>query len=121
MRLTAEIYGYGLPTGKYVLNGLHEDIANKLGQLEDIEEKRGIDIRVLDHALENGAYFKNPYHSGEKIKYFNDLHSFIDLKNNRFDIRMILFVGVSVYSTGGALFPFSEYGKTWALTKEELL
>lgn len=92
----------------------------KLGQLEDIEEKRGVDIRILDQVLENGAYFKNPYHSGEKIRYFNNLYSYLDLKNNRFDIRMSLFVGLHTYSTGGALFPFKDYGKTWASTREEL-
>ena len=92
----------------------------KLGELEDIEEKRGIDIRILDQALENGAYFKNPYHSGEKVKYFNNLCPRLDWKNNRFDIKMFLFVLPSDYSTGGAFFSFKDYGKTWALTKEEL-
>ena len=89
-------------------------------QHKAIEEERGIDIRVLDRMLKNGAYFKNPYQHGEKIQYFNDLYPHLDLKNNRFDIRMYLFVGQNHYSTGGALFPFKSYGELFALTREEL-
>lgn len=38
MRLTKKVYGCGKPIGKYVLHGFHSDIAQKLGQLEDIED-----------------------------------------------------------------------------------
>ena len=87
-------------------------IRNKLGQLEDIEDELGIDLATLFKALKNGAWFKV------------------------FDPKDIVFIKVICI---GSLFQISglykdyrnddrqviccieDYGKTWALTKEELV
>lgn len=97
-----------------------KDILNKLGQLEDIEERFGIDLITLFKALKKGAYFRlldytkptfkkiiiEPYHINIKKKY-------IDIRRDR------LYSGFG--NTGGHLYYFKDYGKTWALTKEKLL
>ena len=44
------------------------DTANKLGQLEDIEEELGIDLAILFKALKNGAWY---IHRTEKRKYWS--------------------------------------------------
>lgn len=92
---------------------------NKLGRLEDIEDELGIELIILFKALKNGAYFRNPYYKNEIMK-FDDLENNISFVARCFDIRMEHFVRLYDYSSGGALFPFKKYGKTWALTKEEL-
>lgn len=75
----------------------------KLGQLEDIEDELGIDLIVLFKAFKNGIYIKDQngvhYHKQpsntleENIAYFRRLFEKENIEN---------------------------YGKTWALTKEEL-
>ena len=81
----------------------------KLGQLEDIEEELGIDLITLFKALKNGVW--------EIDDYTNKLH--------KTDIR-----GIELYGLCGISMPnipecdytlhYEDYGKTWALTKEEL-
>lgn len=92
---------------------------NKLGQHEDIEERYGIDLITLVNALENGAWFRNPYYKNE-INFIKDLEFSFDLKKKCFDIRMDHFVKFYDYRTGGALFYFKDFGDTWALTREAL-
>ena len=115
MRLTKKI------KGNYCsINGDFKDLYDKLGQLEDYEEKLDVDLITLFKAFEDGAWFKNPYYKNE-INFIEKRDFNIDFNKQRFDIRMIQFVKFHDYSTGGALFYFKDYGKTWALTKEELL
>ena len=86
----------------------------KLCLLEDIEEELGIDLITLFKALKNGVWYYDD--SGQL------LHDYVWLVNN--------------YLTSGAsnklsfsfrtflrkkILLFKDYGKTWALTKEELL
>lgn len=75
----------------------------KLGQLEDIEEELGIDLAILFKAfkaLKNGFYDEN-----EEYHHFSNL--FID--------NIEIFDSYEKVS-----FNLKDYGKTWALTKEEL-
>lgn len=88
-------------------------------QIKDIEEELGFDLIKLFKAFKNGAWFKNPYYKNE-INFIENYSFSIDFDNQRFDIRMVYFVKPYDYKTGGALFFFKDYGKTWALTKEEL-
>ena len=81
-----------LPTKTFVQLGM-----NKLGQLEDIEEELGIDLVTLINALKNGIYGK----IGNKIEH-------------------ILAPHLSWYCQEIYIFKIKDYGKTWALTKEEL-
>lgn len=80
----------------------------KLEKIEDIEEEIGIDLVTLIRANYEGAYFK------EDLRHYI---AEVDLKHkcvrlvshfeaeDDFDIHYV---------------EFSDYGKTWALTKEEL-
>lgn len=85
----------------------------KLGQLEDIEEKLGIDLLTFVKIFEKGIFVKNES-TNNKIEYWSP-----------FDIKVIK----STYQTDICYIRSKKnkyvgcfnYGKTWALTKEELL
>ena len=100
MRLTEKF------NGKYCYKNqafIHTNIVDKLGQLEDIEDELGIDLIILFKALKNGFYTKNAHYTGNEMGI-----NVIDkcLCNEKWRDRDI--------------FNFKDYGKTWALTKEEL-
>ena len=104
-------------------NETRKIIEKQLTDLENINQKYNIDLIILFKAMENGAYFKNPYYRNEII-FIDDLWRFIDLKRKCFDIRMSFFAKPYDYCTGGCMFYFSDYGIKdeggWALTKKEL-
>ena len=87
------------------------DSLHKLGQLEDIEEEIGIDLITLFKALKNGIYWKD---DNGKFYYFN-------LKDSVLDFNEKMIVDNPIDDVYGETFLLKEYGKTWALTKEELL
>ena len=85
----------------------------KLADLEDIEEEIGVDLTILFKALKNGVY------------YFNDqgqlIHEYVWLINNYISVGThdkISSSFMTIYENQILL--FQDYGKTWALTKEEL-
>ena len=81
-------------------------VENKLGQLEDLEDELGIDLIVLFKALKSGIY-----HKIGNCLYFRD--------NLDFDFNShLLFKNIYGSYT---VFDTKDYGKTWALTEEELL
>ena len=92
---------------------------DKLGQLEDIEDELGIDLIILFKALKNGVYVRLlDYTKPTFKKTFIDSYN-MNIKSENIDIRRdILYNGFDL--TGGHLYYFKDYGKTWALTKEEL-
>ena len=88
----------------------------KLGKLEDIEEELGIDLITLFKALKNGIYLK---FGSEKITGVYYEHRTIlprhfdkDYKGYCIDLQLELSINFNFY--------FKDYGKTWALTKEEI-
>ena len=101
------IADYDIDKGNY--GRITDDrIYNKLGQLEDIEEELGIDLITLFRALKENIYYND---CGKIIKVVVlgispmrenkfALECYYDFKNFRVDTR--------------------DYGKTFALTKEEL-
>lgn len=95
----------------------HEPKADKLSQLEDIEERHGIEILTVYKAMVNGFY----YLSDGKIAHFiPDRSNFVwpNLNNGSVDLMW-----ASPYEDAYrviASFPFGEYGVTWALAREEL-
>lgn len=103
---TLEIKGVDTSFGqKAIIVG---DTATKLGQLEDIEEELGIDLLTLIKAFRSGIYVKI---DGE-IDYIQYVSIFKKRKWHlyssstfwgKYDICLV-----------------KDYGKTWALTKEEL-
>lgn len=101
---------------------------NKLGQLEDIEEELGVEYSMLDKICQNGVYCYK-----RSIKDFNTngkrLGNIIHIQNS--DIHIQFFgvykekrMGVSIMGCIDYVYhslPLKDYGKTWALAKEELL
>lgn len=82
---------------------LIEEVVDKLGELEDIEEGIGVDLIMLFKVLKNGFYSKYNYYA----PYCNTF----DLETKRifvndYDVHLI--------------FDFKDYGKEWALTREEI-
>ena len=96
----------GVAPSKFVGNDI-----TKLGQLEDIEEELGIDLITLFKALEKGIVVCcNNTFGGER-------NVFILLTPDRLSIEYKW----KCLRKGTQKFYFKDYGKTWALTKEELL
>lgn len=89
------------------------ELTNKLGQLEDIEEELGIDLDTLFKALKNGIWVK--YSSAiieHKTWYVHLTGHYIGWKEN----------SGSLYDNDRVENrPLKDYGKTWSLNKEELL
>lgn len=96
-RLTAHTYEHDL----------FKDIYCKLEQLENIEEELGIELTTLFKAVMNGFWYKNKYgyHQVDEYEYV------IDLESSRL---------IKLYEEDGRTFCFEDYGKDWALTKQEL-
>ena len=99
----------------------YDDCLNKLGLVEDIEEKRGIKISVLDRIFDylDEVYLDNldkPFYEKDEfgIHPITPVFLQLDLKNKR------LIEKYHPDSPSESIYPFSEYGKTWALTREEL-
>ena len=88
---------------------------NKLGALEDVEEELGIDLAKLFKALKDGIWVKfageKPYHVKAPISLRGP-----DKTSEVFHFTLRYPVS---YSTIQELH-LKDYGKTWALTKEEL-
>ena len=81
-------------------------VADKLGQLEDYEDELGIDLIALKTA-QKGFYSKyfDSYVKPIRIVIFEEAtRPYIEVHHNKM-IKLIF---------------IDEYGKTWALTKEEL-
>ena len=82
----------------------------KLCDLEDIEEELGIDLIILFRASKYGIVFRD--NETRNIRFaFNVKIDFYDKK--LIDINLD-------EDTEPLYFSFENYGKTWALTKEEL-
>ncbi len=91
---------------------LHDQIIRsafeKLGKLEDIEEELGIDLITLFKAMKDGVYISDGHNN---IEYQSP--SFLRFTDCFFQIETDdgLYDSIHLYK---------DYGKTWALTKEEL-
>ena len=85
------------------------DAVNKLGKLEDIEEELGVDFVTLCKAFEediwikwDGMIFFVPYDQKQFVFYEGNIYC--ELKEEKC----------------GYVVSIDDYGKTWALTREEL-
>lgn len=83
-------------------------VEQKLGQLEDLEDELGIDLITLFKALKQ----KFVYHNAKVKIELLGLH----IKSNE-----LYLYGVVEDTTHAVYLSLKDYGKTWALTKEELL
>lgn len=115
-RLTEKVYcGYDVSDRKLKNDYTDEEIfkvLQKLGRLEDIEEELGIDLITLFKALKKGIFVTYDSDFGmtnkPKIKILKDTATGICYRDKKWYIQ-----------ENDAL--IKDYGKTWALTKEELL
>ena len=88
---------------------------NKLGKLEDIEEELGMELKVY-HQIMNMLY------CGESnILYVKDKDTIVQVSILEIDYckKKIIFYKDSSYSDD-YVYGFAQYGKTFALTREEL-
>ena len=99
-------------------------IYEKLKSLEDIEEELGIDLITLFKALKDGFYIK---YNDKIVHIFPDKHITINFwyKTINVFIPPKFFIdckkGTDYLSEAiDEEYWFKDYGKTWALTKEEL-
>ena len=121
MRYTYKI-GNNDYCGAIVPNEHHNSIKPciiKLGQLEDVEEELGIDLITLFKAMKTEVplYYIDEDNNIIEFKCFCDEYSYhykeIDLKHEAIGVYTdVCHLEKHLY--------FKDYGKTWALTKEEL-
>lgn len=92
-------------------------VHHKLGELEDIEEELGIDLETLFTALRKGV-FASMY--GEEVEKNTEI---IFIKPKKVELWLLdkCFKYWWGYPCDVSVYHFKDYGKTWALTKEELL
>ena len=93
---------------------------DKLGKLEDIEEELGIDVITLFKALKNGFYTKS--NNGIKFWKEDDKH-FVYVRDLKYDIEICCEECENVIGAVPTMFlerSTKDYGKTWALSREEL-
>ena len=116
-RLTRKIKGYYSVDLGTCLPMEYEQIENsnacvdKLGKLEDIEEELGIDLITLFKALKKGVYVKFD-------SYFGNIGE-LDIKIVKDNATGICYRNKKWYLQEEETL-VKDYGKTWALTKEEL-
>ena len=100
------IADYDIDKGNY--GRITDDrIYNKLGQLEDIEEELGIDLITLFRALTKGIYIKDD----KLIDHLTGLQLDLSLITNEYSFYCDYYI---------QYYRLKDYGKTWALNKEEL-
>ena len=87
----------------------------KLGQLEDIEEELGIDLILLLKIIKEGVFVKTSCRNKGTIFDLRNTYTPIDYDEKGFYVDCDEY-GVNIME----LFYFKDYGKTWALTNEEL-
>ena len=92
-------------------------IFNKLGQLEDIEEELGMELKVY-HKLMNMLYCGKKY---PNILYVKDKDNIVQVGILEIDYckKKIIFYKDKSYNED-YVYAFIQYGKTFALTREEL-
>lgn len=106
------VYGMPVYIDRYLPKAgiLISDLCDKVGQLEDIEDKYNISLAIFFDAIEKGIYCKNK--NGDINYYcifFNNIDAYDDGKNN-----------VYFFSINDEEYYFEDFGKTWAFTKEAL-
>lgn len=109
MRLTKK--GKTIPyTREYADADCIRKITRKLGQIEDIEDELGVELLTLARASKEGIYVDEG-----KYCHTNDLViRYVEGEKLSFRSESIdFFLAVQIYY-------YKDYGKTWALTKEEL-
>lgn len=90
-------------------------VLTELGRLEDVEEELGMELKIF-HKLMNMLYCGKP-----NILYVKDKDTIVQVSILEIDYckKKIIFYKDSSYNDD-YVYGFAQYGKTFALTKEEL-
>ena len=104
---------------------LIENAVDKLGELEDIEDKLGIDFLTLFKAIHKGVWAKNSRQGIHFISHITWLCEVSEIKQLDGTTKLTPFYGFNVWRGNNqdeddTMYRIEDYGKTWALTKEEL-
>ena len=114
---------------------MDNELTHKLGQLEDIEEEIGIDLKLFvslfktkkiyvksGYCCEAGEVFDlDDYQTVELISFDSTSEEVPDYaKDFANNWHLCFYVVVSEYESTLYMVNIKDYGKTWALTKEEL-
>ena len=117
-RLTKKHDGSGSYTqfgDKYIPNHniRHKQCVEKLGKLEDIEQELGIPLEVLFKALKEGVWVKHLPIERKNITYYKvcELHYYKE---------SVWVLWICDRNGDEFIRVLKDYGKTWALTREEL-
>lgn len=89
-------------------------ILNKLGLYEDIDDDIGISWTIVHSALKNGIYWVYKAVEGRFIEYTKKVKGLSFNENGWFICEGWFDMGCPI------VLYLKDYGKTWALTKEEL-
>lgn len=91
-------------------------VLTELGLLEDIEDEIGMDLKIF-HKLMNMLYCGK-----HNMLYVKDKDTIVQVSILEIDYckKKIIFYKDSSYNDD-YVYGFAQYGKTWALTKEELV
>ena len=120
MRLTDKV-GIDYIYSNFVsLNEPHKSVANKLGKLEDIEDELGIDLILFLKVMMNRIIYvkgKEPEWAGTGTKKDIETYYVEGFTKEELSVR---YSNSCAYDLHFILNPIKNYGKTWALTKEEL-
>lgn len=101
-------------TSRYATSPEVYDLYDKLSKLEDVEDKLGIDLLTLASLVLHGCYVRDRWADKPgTISHFKFTRLSYDLNGYGFMARY----GKDHDEHD---FRFAQYGKTWALTKEEL-
>ena len=95
-------------TKVYLENAI--ELLKDLIEYTDIEEELGIELLTLFKALKNGIYAVVPDYEKPCIEFFENYKLYLDLYSKKIEIRDDSLASVVI----------KHYGKTWAVTKEEL-
>lgn len=87
-----------------------DDLLWYIKRIKDIEEELGIDLVTLIKAIKDGVYVEGKKKPKYRTVWFDDIDSGITDED----------VGLYWFDIDDKRFYFKDYGKTWALTKEEL-
>ena len=111
MRLTKKyINGYGSKENANVPID-YVEITDKLGQLEDIEEELGVDlVTFFKYMFADKFYVKDKYLGIVERLFWSISRNYVEVVEEKYP-----------YGDCTETLNFKDYGKTWALTKEELL
>lgn len=119
-----EALGYDYKQVKFIREGKYDisdccmthNAIDKLGRIEDKEEELEIELLDVIAAVENGIYSKEWDEIRTVMLIYTDPTQ--NFKTTDYDKT---YEGLCLYDDGlGQYYYFKDYGKTWALTKEEL-